>query len=163
LQGIFTLTEELYGDPHDDHPQIPATLREFTIANDLLAWSRDTLLPLLDKRSPVVWDRSPLWYETYALCYDADLTWPRQLLSLVEQPDLVVLLDLDPTVAVDRVRARVAQPHQTDEGIELLSRVRNTYLSLAAHREDVVVVDAHRPADDVAAAIWQQVSARLTV
>ena len=38
-QGIFALAEALYGDPFDYHPQIPATLREFTLACDILAWS----------------------------------------------------------------------------------------------------------------------------
>lgn len=149
LQGVFALAEELYGDPHDYHPQIPATLREFTIAADLVGWSRETLVPLLATGVPVVWDRSPLCYEAYARCYGADMTWPSQLLKLVEQPDVIFLLDLAPEEAIARLRARTEQPHQTDEDLVLLTEARETYLTLAGDRDNVITLDAARGADRV--------------
>lgn len=106
----------------------------------------------------MVWDRSPLCYETYARCYGADLlTWPLQLLARMEQPDLVILLDLDPQTSVRRVEARVEQPHQTDEGLALLVHARDTYLALAAGRDDVVVLDAGRSPEAVAEDVWRVV------
>jgi dTMP kinase len=161
LQGIFTLAEDLYGDPYDYHPQIPATLREFTIACDLLAWSEDTLKPLLDRGDPVVWDRSPLCYETYASCYGADMTWPSQLLHRVAQPDVVILLDIDPEASVRRMQTRVDQPHQTDEDAELLTLARATYLRFAAERDDVVVVDADQPPGEVTVTLQELIEDRL--
>lgn len=151
LQGVFALAEALYGDQYDYHPQIPATLREFTIACDLVSWSHDTLVPLLATGVPVVWDRSPLCYETYARCYGADMTWPAKLLSLVEQPDLIFLLDLDPQASIKRIATRINQPHQTDEDETLLVGAREMYLGLAAARENVIVIDAARDRDEVTA------------
>ena len=162
LQGIFALSEDLFGDPYDYHPRIPATLREFTIACDLLAWSRDTLEPLLGEGSPVIWDRSPLCYETYARCYGADMTWPSQLLSRVRQPDLIILLDLEADASVRRVQARAHQPHQTDEDTALLSVARDTYLELAKQRENVVVVDAGLDPDEVTARLQVVVTDHLS-
>lgn len=161
LQSVFALSEHLYGDPYDYHPRIPATLREFTIACDLLAWSRDTLAPLLAQGAPVVWDRSPLCYETYARCYGADMTWPSQLLALVEKPDLTILLDLDAAASVRRVQARSHQPHQTDEDAALLAQARETYLGLAAGRDDVAVVNADQPADKLTTQLQRLVTERL--
>jgi dTMP kinase len=163
LQGIFALSEDLFGDPYDYHPRIPASLREFTIACDLLAWSRDTLEPLLTQGSPVVWDRSPLCYETYARCYGADMTWPRQLLSLVRQPDLIILLDLQADASVRRVQARAHQPLQTDEDAVLLSKARATYLDLAKERANVVIVDADQHPDEVAALLQRLVIEHLAL
>lgn len=157
LQAIFALSEDLFGDPYDYHPRIPATLREFTIACDLLAWSRDTLEPLLAEGSPVIWDRSPLCYETYARCYGADMTWPMQLLSRVRQPELILLLDLPAEASVRRVQARAHQPHQTDEDTALLSMARATYLELAKDRNNVVIVDADRDPDEVTTLLQQAV------
>ncbi len=149
-QGIFALAEALYGDPFDYHPQIPATLREFTLACDILAWSRDTLAPLRATGAPVVWDRSPLCYETYARVYGADMTWPLRLLALVEQPDLVVLLDLPAELSVQRLAGR-GDGNQADESLELLAEVRALYLALASERPNVVVVDATAPEGEVTA------------
>lgn len=160
LQGVFALSEDSYGDPHDYHPHIPATLREFTIACDLLAWSRDTLRPLLQRGSAVVWDRSPLCYETYARCYGADMTWPAKLLARVEQPDVIFLLDVTAKRSVERLAQRAHQPHQTDEDEELLAQARQMYLHLAASRANVVVIDADRPEDDVTSDLIRHIEER---
>lgn len=74
-------------------------------------------------------------------------------------PDLVVLLDLDPSLAAVRLGRGLDRLEQ--EGHRFHAAVRRTFLELAAaepHR--FVVLDAARPVDELASAVWAEVSAR---
>lgn len=159
--SIFRLAEEMFGDPHAYDPAIPATLREFTIACDVLAFSDNELAALMAANDVVVWDRSPLCYSVYAGVYGADTTWSGRILDLVRSPDVIVLLDMEVDAALERLQGRAEKPHQTDEGDELLRRVRSEYLARAAGRPEVVVIDADRGLDEVTEEIIGQVMSRL--
>jgi thymidylate kinase len=77
------------------------------------------------------------------------------LAHAIPAPDLVVLLDVPPEVALRR-----KGEHTVDE----LRRQRQAYLALAARRPEILVVPADRDvalvARDIAAALWQRVLAR---
>lgn len=72
------------------------------------------------------------------------------------RPDLTILLDADPTQAVEAI----AQKDRLEgAGIELHRRARQFFLDLAAAEpERYLVLDAHRSRDDLAAAIAERVS-----
>lgn len=78
-------------------------------------------------------------------------------------PDLTVLLDLDPAAGLGRASARDAGRADRLEALDLAfhRRVRETYLAIArAEPRRYLVLDATRPADEVAEAIWHEVRAR---
>jgi thymidylate kinase len=135
-------------------------LREFVIACDALTFSEQVLQPAGEQGVPLVWDRSQLCYEVYGRCYGADMSWPMKALAQVRRPDLIVLVDIEAELAVKRLGERTEQPHQRDEDLDLLSRVRAEYLAHAARRDDVVVVDGAQPTADVTDAIVDLVTAR---
>ena len=77
-------------------------------------------------------------------------------------PDLTVLLDLDPAVARERRGDRAAEDRLEAEEDDFHERVRVAFLALAAASPDrFVVVDAGRPAEEVAATIRAAVEPRL--
>ncbi len=79
------------------------------------------------------------------------------------QPDLSLLLDADPEAVLGR-RAERAGPHDAFEARDLTFHraIREGFLSLAARfPERIVVLDASRPASEVAANAWAVVSERL--
>lgn len=72
-------------------------------------------------------------------------------------PDVVVLLDLDPSRAVARLGRELDRLEQ--EAQTFHQAVRRTYLELARDEPDrFVVVDADQGVDDVAAQVWDRVA-----
>jgi len=114
--------------------------------------------PLIERGVHVVWDRSPLCYRAYMRAYDADLTWPEALIGLVPEPDVTVLLEVTPEIAVRRLLARDGEL-RPDQTAPLLERAAGAYHELARESRRVVVVDGSRSEDQVADAIRQVVPA----
>lgn len=81
------------------------------------------------------------------------------------RPDLVVLLDLDPEIGLRRIAGRHAAPDRIEtEKLEFHRRVRAGFLTLAHDQilaKFYLLVNADRPADEVADDIYLQVTARL--
>lgn len=78
-------------------------------------------------------------------------------------PDVTFLLDLDAAVGHARAQAATAgQPDRIeDQPLEFFERVRAGYLDVAATAPGrIVVIDAARSMDDVAAAIWSEIERR---
>lgn len=83
------------------------------------------------------------------------------------QPDLTLLLDLDPRVALNRARHRNSRrksPHTRfeDRGLKFQQRVRAGYLAMARQQpRRIKVIHADRPVDEVQADIRKLVDACL--
>ncbi|HEY0187028.1 MAG TPA: dTMP kinase [Cellulomonas sp.] len=79
-------------------------------------------------------------------------------------PALTVLLDLDPEVGMHRLSARTAAPDRLESaGAEFHRRTREAFLARAqADPGRWLVLDAARPADQVAADVRARVAALLT-
>ena len=77
-------------------------------------------------------------------------------------PDLTVLLDLPPEAGLARARGRAAADRLESESLEFHERVRATFRDLAAAEPArYLVLDAQRPADDLADAVRERVAALL--
>lgn len=78
-------------------------------------------------------------------------------------PDLTVLLDLPPEVGLARARGRAAADRIEAESLEFHQRVRDTFCALAAAEPGrYLVLDAARPADELARAVLDRVLPLLT-
>ncbi|MEA2842071.1 MAG: dTMP kinase [Methylobacteriaceae bacterium] len=81
------------------------------------------------------------------------------------RPDLTIVLDIPPEAGLLRVsRRRNGEPADRfeAEGIEFHAHLRNAFREIAnAEPERCVIVSALAPEDEVAAAIWREVQARL--
>jgi dTMP kinase len=81
------------------------------------------------------------------------------------RPDLTLVLDVPAEIGLARAAERrgeaVADRFET-EGLAFHQALRQTFLEIAANEpERCAVIDATRPPDEVAAAIWRVVEARL--
>ncbi len=74
-------------------------------------------------------------------------------------PDLVILLDLAPEAAGDRLQRGLDRLEQEAQSFH--DRVRNTYLELAASDDRWCVIDAAETIDAVADQVWQAVEPML--
>lgn len=84
-------------------------------------------------------------------------------------PDLTLLLDCAPEDGLARMLDHAGAPARDEEGtrfeeepVEFHERVRRGYLAIVRQEPDrFVVVDAARPVEDVAKAVWEAVEPRL--
>jgi dTMP kinase len=77
-------------------------------------------------------------------------------------PDLTVLLDLDPAAGLARAGARSAPDRMEADSLAFHQAVRAGFLTLAAEApQRYAVIDAGRPADDVAQSVRELLAARL--
>jgi dTMP kinase len=92
-----------------------------------------------------------------------DIAWLSNWATGGLKPDLVVLLDVDPAVGLARAGDRgVAADRLERESLEFHERVRYAFLDLAADNPGrYLVLDASRPADELAAEIGGRVDALL--
>ena len=74
------------------------------------------------------------------------------------QPDLTLLLDLDPNVAEQRMQERTKDRMESEQ-LEFYQRVRSGYLSRAATSERYKIIDSAQSITAVAASINEHVSA----
>ena len=120
--------------------------------------------PTLEAGHHVVTDRfthSSLAYQGYGRGLDiAEVARLSAWATRDRWPDLVVLLDVDPRVAVER---RTDGPDRLEAaGDDFHERVRAGFLDLAAREPDRwVVIDGTQPVDLVAAAVADAVTVRL--
>lgn len=134
----------------------------------------EVLRPALDRGAVVVCDRyadSYLAYQGYGR--GLDLTFLRQLNQMATgglQPDLTILLDLDPEEGLARVRARESfskgeTAQRTDrmeqEELAFHRRLRDGYRQLAAETSRIMVLDAGRGMNEVKYEIRRLVSGLL--
>jgi dTMP kinase len=119
----------------------------------------ENILPALEKGRWVLCDRfadASMAYQGFGRGIDLDLI--RQLSRLVidqHQPDLTILIDLEPALALARARRR-NQKGTVDEGrfeqepLEFFERVRQGYLAIARENpERVRTVDGDQPVEAV--------------
>lgn len=117
---------------------------------------REIVRPALDSGRSVISDRycaSTLAYQGYGRGLDLELL--DDMMRFATQglePDLTVLLDLDVTVALERIGDQRDRIEGT--GMEFYQRVRDGYLELAVQHPDAwVVVDAVASVDEVASRV----------
>ncbi|WP_333787481.1 dTMP kinase [Methanomethylovorans sp.] len=110
--------------------------------------------PSLENGSNIISDRysaSRCAYQgvTLAGLFDEPLDWIRSLhKGWTIDPDMILLFDIDPLVAVKRCGDRGER--SKFEKMEFLKKVRSNYLRLAAEEPSrFVVVNADRPLDEV--------------
>jgi dTMP kinase len=86
-------------------------------------------------------------------------------LAIGLDPDLTLVLDLEPARALARAQGRATQPGEDRferKGQAFQARLRAAFLAIAAAEPGrCVLIDASQPADAVADAVWAAVSPRL--
>lgn len=119
---------------------------------------QELIKPALEKGNVVISSRyldSTLAYQCWG--HGLPLEEVESLMMVATEklmPDLTIVLDLDPEIALKRVKGDRLE----SEGLELLRRVRQGYLALAArYPERIKVVPANGKPEEVLERIWHWV------
>ena len=78
----------------------------------------------------------------YTIGYQCDPTNIKLLLELAPKPDLVLLFDVNPEVALERISKRGKKIWKRQENLQLLTPTRLAYLDLAKEM-GFKVIDSH--------------------
>jgi dTMP kinase len=105
-----------------------------------------TILPALEKGMTVISDR--YFYSTIAYesaIFKVDPAWIRKLHEKARKPDIVIYIDIEPEISLQRRRAR---PDDRLEKAGLLDKVRDAYREMA-RSEGFFVVNGNRTKEEV--------------
>lgn len=154
-------------------PRLPlaAALLFYAARADHLA---ETIVPALESGRWVLCDRfsdsTRVYQGAAGGVGEADLATLERMVVGQRQPDLTILLDLDPAVGLTRANARRVVGGDggpdTYEGRQLSfhERLRQGFLALARGEPGrIAVIEADRTAEQVAASVWKTVAERLGV
>lgn len=152
------------------------SVERWSLATELLLFTaarRDHLekviLPALERGATVVCDRFADTTRAYQGALGGDMP------ALVEhlhdaviglEPDLTILLDIKPDIALRRALARSPDGVETrmeGKGLEFQKRAREIYLEMARAQKRFLCLDADGSVDDVAYSVLEGVQGRLTV
>ena len=82
-------------------------------------------------------------------------------LMIGKEPDLTILVDMDPAVGLQRALGRNAGEERFEGfGVDMQARMRQGFLQLAQQHDRLIVVDGNRPLDEVHADILSNVNRR---
>jgi dTMP kinase len=95
-----------------------------------------------------------------------EMSWLREINAFAPEADLVVYLDVEPEVALERISSRNSlrasvREKEHFERREFLEKVREVYLALAKDSENFEVVDASGTINEVQASVRRRVGRRL--
>jgi dTMP kinase len=147
------------------NPQYPLTTKaEVLLYNAARAQSLEVIRDLLQRDVWVLCDRNYL--TTLAIQYYArndglnyeDIARICDFAVGDMEPDLTVILDLDPEIAMKRVTGRDVKERFDDPKKDFLDKMRKGYL-IEAKKRHLQIVDASVDTGTVAAQLWKSVSA----
>lgn len=131
------------------------TVREMALyaAADRLRHLRREVHPRLRKGHTVLTDRYVYSSYAYFLARGIDdLDWLMQLNRHAPTPDLVVYLDIDPALAIERILARDGHSRKREEiDLDVMRRVRESFVTQPWGKSEAFhVVDATSPPEKIA-------------
>ena len=165
--GGSPLAEAIRGVVLGDWPEgIDATTEALLIFAARAAHLHALIRPALEQGKDVVCDRfvdASYAYQGAARGLgDAAIAALESLTLGALRPDLVLLLDIDPRLGLQRAKRRGEENRFEAETMEFMSKVRAEYLRRAqAEPARYAVIDAAQPLDQVAAGLLRELEARL--
>ncbi len=149
---VKAIKEFLY--KHRVDPDVEAYL----FAADRIILQTEVVLPALEEGKVVVSDRSVYSSLAFQVARGVPEEFVLALNRSIRRPDLVILLDLPVSQALERIRDREVLTRFDERS--LLERVRARYLELAK-TYDFKIIDASMSPDEVAESIWRIAKERL--
>lgn len=152
------------------HGRIGSLLKEYHLKNktiplaDALLFSADraeqvetVIKPSLKQNKTVISDRYFYSNWVYQSAEGVDMGWLIEINKFFPKPNLTMLIDISPSVALERIKAaRKSGEIEKFEKIKTLEELRKKYLALAK-KEGMVVVDGGREIVEVSKNIIEQV------
>ncbi|MGC3969778.1 MAG: dTMP kinase [Pirellulales bacterium] len=142
VSGRMSLAEELHAFLEDRREHV-----------------RDVITPALQRGAIVVLDRYYFSTMAYQGIRGADVEQIRRDNEVfAPKPDLVLLVDFDPQIALQRIEHSRGDVPNTFERLDQLQAIRDVFLAAAANDPTFHIVDGSALPDGVQATMWREVS-----
>lgn len=141
-RAIFDYSMKIHGSLGYTREEFREEYVEFILACDeYVTYSK--LTRTIDNYDIVIYDRHKFDRLVNGIYANCDMTSLMKILGMIPEPQLTILLDLDPEVAIKRIRKRGGLPNAT-ENYDELKLTRQIYLDSARHHS-IFVIDAGKP------------------
>ncbi|MEM0020677.1 MAG: dTMP kinase [Fervidicoccaceae archaeon] len=133
-------------------PNMNPIAEAYLFAADRLIMHTEKLIRLLrEDEIIVIGDRSYLASLVYQSTRGAPLEIILSINSFAVEPDAIILLDVDPGIAWERLKKKGDRQLQHLEAREILGKLRETYLKLSSKIESppIDIIDASLPPEEV--------------
>ena len=125
----------------------------------------EKILPALKKDQLVICDRfmdSTVAYQGYGRGLDVNYLEKLNYLGTYgRQPDLTIILDVDPREAVQRLQEK-APDRMESTGMEFFSKVQKGYHEIASkHSDRCIIINSNRSPEDVFKAIFSEINDKI--
>lgn len=149
---------ELHRALHGERDYAPDVMQLLYVANRYE--KRDQIAATLAEGRVILCDRYMASSVAYGEAQGLDPLWLTEIQKLLPAPDLTVLLDITPDVAV---RRKSTGRDRYERDVALLTRVRDSYLAQAAADSRWLLVPGDRSKVEVQADVQQAVESRLSL
>lgn len=143
---------------------IPDDVDRTLQAAEFLAYARHVLPRLLSQHQVVLSDGYDISKITYArVRLDGKSGTAETMLTLatdINQPDLLIYLDVSPETAMHRIRSR-GNPEEWNENLSVINKAIHYFHILLAQRDYSVAVDAEKSLDEVKGEVIKMVLAKI--
>ncbi len=102
--------------------------------------------PKLAEGYTIITDRYLFSTIAYGKASGIDETWLKSVNSNFMLPDITIIFDIEPKIAMERIETR-AKTQAYFEKIKFMEETRHMYLKLAKEYENCFVIDASKPTD----------------
>lgn len=134
----------------------PAPLDALVFAADRIEHCNAEILPALEQNQIVISDRyrdSSYVYQTIqGEACGMDLDWVKTINKFSLEPDIVIILDLDPSIALARKHTQ-NQQNQTEmekfENLAFQQKIRALFLEIAASQTNHIILDATKNPEEL--------------
>ncbi|MFW9927861.1 MAG: dTMP kinase [Candidatus Thorarchaeota archaeon] len=120
------------------HPAVDALL----FAADRADHYFTEIKPAIDAKKIVISDRNKLSSYVYQSSQGIDEKWIQRINNAVPDPDLNIILDIDPETSLKRKNLQFTSDNDKFETVEMLSKVREKYVYFASRYSNVVVISS---------------------
>ncbi|OLS25912.1 MAG: putative thymidylate kinase [Candidatus Heimdallarchaeota archaeon LC_3] len=123
-------------------PQVHPTVDALLYAADRAEHYYSIIKPAMDSGKIVISDRHKLSSLVYQTVQGLDSKWVRRINSAVPDPDLNIILDVDPKVSLERKLKANNSSMDKFETLTILNKARAKYLELASRYSNIITVSS---------------------
>ena len=103
-------------------------------------------------------DRHKIDFIAYGIAYGCnpqEMEWVEKILSLVNEPDIIIHFKTDLKTSQARIQKRTQKLPRSDEELAILSKVKQSFKNLLGQKENVIEVDGDKNPTETSAFILE--------
>ncbi len=154
LEVIYEYCQRHFGDACAYNKMPPFVVRiglAYDVAHHYLQLERE-----LEGYDFLLCDRHKIDFIAYGIgygCTQEEMVWVEKILSLVNEPDTLIHFKTDLNISQERIQKRTEKPPRSDEKLDILSKVKQSFEMLMDQKDNVIDIDSNKSQEEIFAFI----------